>query len=290
MAPPAEVPAGWVVARLDVRSCYASAATGTDFGLGEAVHSKAEPGASLEIDGSPGMHLVICRADAAVIHPALMPWFPEAKGRRDVLAWLDTLAVRWLADAAKAGHGVPSTVLESWTWPERNRVFDTVTARLGEARKRLEADGSVPALAAASVVKAMANTFLGGWLASDFSGERRDDDWLARYDWWVTVRVQAHVRKHRNLLPALDSGALVVLGEQYIDSVYVAAESLEALEGAPGTGARPAIAEGRGKFKLEQLAEVTPELAAVLADPKGSGHGRLAAIKAALGDAETKGK
>jgi hypothetical protein len=104
------------------------------------------------------------------------------------------------------------------------------------------------------------------------------------------VRVQAEVRKQRNLWPALEAAAVVVLGSQYIDSVYVAAPSREALLAMPGTGGRPAIAEGRGKFKLEQLAEVTPELAAVLADPKGSGHARLAAIKAALGDAETKGK
>jgi hypothetical protein len=87
------------------------------------------------------------------------------------------------------------------------------------------------------------------------------------------------------MLPMIGAGA-VVLGEQAVDSLYVAAPSREALEAMPGTGGRPAIAEARGKFKLEQLAEVTPELAAVLADPKGAGHARLAAIKAALGDGE----
>jgi hypothetical protein len=130
----------------------------------------------------------------------------------------------------------------------------------------------------------MGNTFLGGWLASDFGGGRRGDDWTARPDWWLTVRTQAEVRKQRNLWPALEAGAVLVLGEQAVDSVYVAAPSLEALEGMPGTGGRPAIAEGRGKFKLEQLAEVTPELSAALAAPKSSGHARLAAIKAALGE------
>jgi hypothetical protein len=52
----------------------------------------------------------------------------------------------------------------------------------------------------------------------------------------------------------------------------------------PGTGGRLAVADGRGKFKIEAHAAVSPELAAVLADPRGTGHARLAAIKHALGE------
>ena len=282
-APPCEVPAGWVLARLDVRKCYTSAAASTRFGVGEAEHRKAEPGTSLEVGNAPGLHLAICRGDAAVIHPALMPWLPEAHGRRDVLAWLDTTAVRWLADAAKAGHGVPFQVLESWTWAEGPRIFDSITDRFREAGERLEADGSEPALAAAAVIKAAANTFLGGWLASDFGGTRSDGDWQHNPAWWLTVRTQAEVRKQRNLLPMIAAGA-VVLGEQNVDSVFIAAPSREALEALPGTGKTTAIADGRGKFKLEAITEVTPELAAVLADPKGTEAARKAAVKAALGE------
>jgi hypothetical protein len=137
--------------------------------------------------------------------------------------------------------------------------------------------------AAAAIVKARANTLLGGWLASDFGGERAADDWLARRDWWHTVRVQAEVRKQRNLLPALEAGALVVLAEQAVDSVYVAAPSLADLEAAPGTGGRPALGGGRGKFKIKALGEVTPALAELLAAPRSRGLARLGAIRAALG-------
>jgi hypothetical protein len=279
MAPPAEVPAGYVLAELDVNSCYASAAAGTEFGLGEAEHRKAAPGGSLELPRLPGAHLVMVRGarGGVGVHPALAPLLLAEGRRRDAVGWIDTLAARWLAEC-----GVPLEVLESYIWPEHARVFDSASARLGEARARLEADGSVPALAAAAIVKAMPNIGLGGWLASDFGGVRAEDDWLARYDWSITVKVQAEVRKQRNLLPALEAGALVVLGEQRIDSVYVAAPSLADLEAAPGTGGRPALGPGRGKFKIEALAEVTAELAELLA-ASAPGPARRLAIESALG-------
>jgi hypothetical protein len=66
--------------------------------------------------------------------------------------------------------------------------------------------------------------------------------------------------------------------------VYVAAPELAGIEAMPGTGGRLAVADGRGKFKIEAHAAVSPELAAVLADPRGTGHARLAAIKHALGE------
>jgi len=216
------------------------------------------------------------RAEVSV-HPSLAPLLSVGPRRQDAVGWIDTLAVRWLA-----GRGVPLEVLESWTWPEHARVFASATDRLGKARARLEADGSRPAAAAAAVVKAMANIGLGGWLASDFGGDRPADDWQHRRDWWLTVRTQAEVRKQRNLLPALEAGALVVLGEQAVDSVYVAAPSAAALEGAPGTGGRSALGDGRGKFKVQALAEVTPGLSAALAAAT-PGHARLAAIREALG-------
>jgi len=225
--------------------------------------------------------VIVRGAREVSVHPSLAPFIPAEGRRRDAIGWIDALAARWLAE-----RGVPLEVLESYTWAEHNRVFDSATSRLGKARARLEADGTPPARAAAAIVKAMANTLLGGWLASDFGGERAADDWLARRDWWLTVRVQAEVRKQRNLWPALEAGALVVLAEQAVDSVYVASPSLADLEAAPGTGGRPALGDGRGKFKIKALAEVTPELAAALADPRSSGLQRLAAIQATLGPAE----
>jgi hypothetical protein len=282
IAPPAEVPAGWVIAELDVNSCYPSAATGTEFGLGEAEHRKAAPGGSLELPKLPGAHLVMVRgASSASVHPSLAPLVLAEGRRRDAIGWIDALAARWLAE-----RGVPLEVLESYIWPEHARVFDSVTARLGDARGRLEADGMPPAAAAAAIVKAMANTLLGGWLASDFGGERAEGDWLARRDWWHTVRVQAEVRKQRNLLPALEAGALAVLAEQAVDSVYVVSPSLANLEAAPGTGGRPLIRPDRGGFKIKALGEVTPGLAEALADPRSRALARLGAIKAALGNAE----
>lgn len=271
-APPAEVPPGWILAHLDVRRCYAAAALNTDFGIGEPVHSK--PG---ELTKAPGAHLVMCRADAAVIHPALTPWFPAAGRRRDVLAWLDTHAARWLAE-----RGVPIEVLESWTWSDKWRPFESINTRLLEARTRLAADGSRPARAAEQIVKAMANAFTGR-LVADYDGARPADDWTLRPDWWATVKTQPEVRKQRNLLPMIDAG-IVVLHNRRIDTVYVAAPSREALESAPGTGGRPAVAEANGKFRIEAIAEVTPELSAILADPKAPAHTRFAAITAALGE------
>jgi hypothetical protein len=293
MAPPGEVPAGWVLAELDVNKCFASAATGTEFGLGEAEHRKAAPGGSLELPESPrlpGAHLVMVRGvSSAGVHPSLAPFIPAVGRRRDAIGWIDALAAYWLAEVREKRREPPLEVLESYIWPEHARVFDSASARLGAACARLEADGSPPAAAAAAIVKAMANTLLGGWLGSDFGGERAEGDWLARRDWWHIVRVQAEVRKQRNLLPALEAGALVVLAEQALDSVYVAAPSLAALEAAHGTGGRPLLGDGRGKFKIGKdadgrklLGEVTPELAAVLADPKSDGHARLGAIRKAL--------
>jgi hypothetical protein len=164
-----------------------------------------------------------------------------------------------------------------------------VSKRLGEARARLADDGSAPARAAESVVKAMMNAFTGGWLASSFGGERPADDWKWRRDWWVTIKTQAEVRKQRNLLPMIRAG-VTVLASHRIDTVYVAAPSLEALASAPGTGGRPAVAGHRGKFKIEAHAEVTPELSAILAAPKTTSPARLAAITAALEGAAEQGK
>jgi hypothetical protein len=94
--------------------------------------------------------------------------------------------------------------------------------------------------------------------------------------------VQAEVRKQRNLLPALEAGALGVLGSADVDSVFVVAESLAVLQAAPGTGGRPLVADRRGKFRVKQSAEVTPELAVRLADKRSPAHTRLAAIREAL--------
>jgi hypothetical protein len=272
----AELHEGDVIARLDVRSCFASAAESTDFGIGEAEHVKGG-----ELTKHPGARLVRVPAGATA-HPSLLPFAPAASGKaRDVLAWMDTHAALWLAEC-----GIPVELIESWIWPTKHRVFESALGRLGEARTRLEADGSVPALAAAAVVKAMPNTFLGGWLASDFNGARRDDDWTARWDWWLSIRVQAEVRKQRNLLPSLLAGPVQVLGEQQVDSVYVAAPTIADILAMPGTGGNPAIADKRGKFKLEAHATVTHDLAAILADRKGTGHARLAAIRATLAEGE----
>lgn len=270
---PAEVPEGWVIARLDVRSCFASAVSGTAFGIGEAVHARGG-----ELGKAPGAYLVRVPVLAAA-HPSLYPFGPVAAGKaREGLAWLDTLAARWLAEC-----GVPVTVIESWTWPESHRVFDSASQRLGDARARLEGAGDAASLAAASVVKGMANAFLGGRLTSDYGGERRADDWQWRPDWWYTVRAQAEVRKQRNLLPAIASDTVTVLGELAVDSVYVAAESLAAVEQMPGTGGRLAVADGRGKFKIESHATVSRGLSAVLGR-RGDGRGRLTAIAEALGE------
>lgn len=273
VAPPAEVPAGWTLARLDVNQCFASAAQSTTFGLGEAEHVK--PG---RLGDEAGAHLVMVRGAREVgVHPSLMPWIPPEGRRRDAVAWLDTLAAGWLAE-----RGVQLEVLESYIWPTSARVFDSASGRLGAGIARYRAEGTPEALAAAAVIKAMSNQYLGGWLASDFGGDRAPGDWHHRPDWWARVRTQAEVRKQRNLLPALEAGALVVLAADQVDSVYVAAASLADLEAAPGAGRRPLIRDGRGGFKLEQLAEVTPALARQLADPHGRPDARRAAIKAAL--------
>jgi hypothetical protein len=300
VAPPAEVPAGWVLARLDVNQCFASAAQSTTFGLGEAEHVK--PG---RLGDEPGAHLVMVRGAREVgVHPSLMPWIPAEGRRRDAIAWLDTLAARWLAE-----RGVPLEVLESYIWPTSARVFDSASGRLGAAVTRYRAEGTPEHLAAAAVIKAMSNQYLGGWLASDFGGDRAPDDWHHRPDWWARVRTQAEARKQRNLVPALEAGALVVLAADQVDSVYVAAASPADLLAAPGTGGKPLIVsvravadrlpadvlaafeaeqrpEVRGKFKLEQLAEVTPDLGRQLADPRGRPDARRVAIKAALAHAE----
>jgi len=277
VAPAAEVPAGWVLARLDVNQCFASAAQSTTFGLGEAEHVKAG-----RLGDEPGAHKVMVRGAREVgVHPSLMPWIPADGRRRDAIAWLDTLAARWLAE-----RGVPLEVLESYIWPTSARVFDSASGRLGAAVTRYRAEGTPEHLAAAAVIKAMSNQYLGGWLASDFGGDRAPDDWHHRPDWWIRVRTQAEVRKQRNLLPALEAGALVVLAADQVDSVYVAAATAADLEQAPGAGRRPLLRDGRGGFKLEQLAEVTPDLARQLADPRGRPDARRVAIKAALAHAE----
>jgi len=215
-------------------------------------------------------------------HPSLMPWLPAEGRRRDAIGWLDTSAAQWLT-----ARGVPLEVLESYTWPEHARVFNSATERLTAARARLKADGSRPALAAAAIVKAMSAVLMGGWLASTFGGERPEGDWLYRPDWWHAIRALAEVRKQRALVHALEAGALLVLGGDHQDSVYVAAESLAALEAAPGSGGllvRPGV---NGKFKVKAHREVTPELAEALA-ARGDDARRLA-IQTALGTAEGNG-
>jgi hypothetical protein len=280
MAPALEVPAGYVLAELDVRSCFLSAAIGTDFGVGEAEH-RTRPGSAEA--RMPGVHLLRAPAAAATIHPALWPILPPPRrGQAEVSAWVDTIGARLLAD-----RGVPFTVAQSWVWPEPHgrRVFDSVAQRLGEARGALAAREGAPAAIAAAVVKAMYARTFGGNLASDFGGQRDPDDPWYRPDWWLTIRIQAEVRKQRNLLPAIAAGVLV-LGEADIDTVFVAAPSPEALEAMPGTGGRPAIAEGRGKLAIKARAVVTPALAELLAGKAASPRARLLAIREALGDTE----
>jgi hypothetical protein len=204
---------------------------------------------------------------------------PARRGRAEVSGPVDTLALAWLAD-----RGVPLRLGESWVWPERSgrRVYASVAERLAAAKDDLGGRGDRPAQAAAAIVKAMYARGFGGWLASDFGGQRDPDDPWQRPDHWLTCRVQAEVRKQRNLLPALEAGALVVLGSADVDSVFVAAESLAVLQAAPGTGGRPLVADRRGKFRVKTSAEVTPELAAALADKRSPAHARLAVIREAL--------
>jgi hypothetical protein len=169
-------------------------------------------------------------------------------------------------------------------------VFDAPLRRLAEARAELaDVEGDAAALAAA-VVKAGPNAFLGGWLRSDFGGQRDAADWTANPAWWLTVKSQAEVRKQRNLMPMIGAG-VVILGAEQIDTVYAAAPSLDVLMSAPGTGGRPAVGEARGKFKVEAVAAVSEELAAVLADVKAGLHARLAVLAEALdGPGVTDGK
>lgn len=275
VGPPAEVPPGWVIARADVRSAYLSAAIGTDFAVGEYEH--LTPG---RLSKAPGVHLVRVPAEAAVIHPALVPWFPAPKPRqREVWAWLDTLAARWLDD-----RGVPLELSMSWV-AARGRVFDGPMRRLGDVRDRLKAAPGRPAAAAAMIVTAMYQHTLGGYLASESSESwDRAGDWLLAPDWWLTIRAQCEVRRQRALWPAVSSGAVILLACDAIDAAYLAAPSVEALEAMRTAGGRPVIRDGRGGFRLEAVAEVTPALAAELAAP--AGNRRLAAIKDALAAAE----
>jgi hypothetical protein len=277
MAPAQEIPAGYVLAALDVNSCYLAAARGTDFGVGE--WRKVTLG---RIGKEPGIHLCNVPAGAAAIHPALMPWFPVPKrGQREVRAWLDSLAALWLAE-----RGVPLRADMSYIWPEADgrRVFDSPVREMLAARDQLgglvAAEGA-PARLARDVIKAGYVRFFGGWLGSDFGGERRPGDWSDNRAWWLRIRVQAEVRKQRNLVPMLAAGA-VVLGQAQVDTVWLAAPSLDALAAMPGTGNRPAVADGPGKFKLAGHAVITPELAARLADGKAADHVRRDAIRAAL--------
>ena len=285
MAPALEVPPGWLVAELDVRSCFVAAVIGTDFGVGEA--ERREGLQVAEARKLPGAHQVTAPAEAAVIHPALWPMLPPARrGRAEVSGPVDTLALAWLAD-----RGVPLRLGESWVWPERSgrRVYASVAERLAAAKDDLGARGGGPAEVAAAIIKAMYARGFGGWLASDFGGERDPDDPWHAPDHWLTVRVQAEVRKQRNLLPALEAGTLVVLGSANVDSVFAAAPGLAELQAAPGTGGRPLIADRRGKFRIVGSAPVTPELAAALADRRSPAHARLAAIREALGGADQDG-
>jgi hypothetical protein len=282
MAPALEIPAGYVVAELDVRSCFLSAAIGTDFGIGEAQHRRAPKAA--EVLRMPGAHLVRADGNAAAIHPALWPVLPApVRGRAEVSAWVDTIAAVWLRD-----RGVPFTVAESWVWPELHgrRVLASVADRLGAATAELGARPDDAAQAAAAIVKAMYARTFGGMLASDFGGQRDPDDPWHRPDWWLTVRVQAEVRKQRNLWPGLEAGTIRVLGESDIDAVFVAAESREVLEAMPGTGGRPAISDGRGKFRIKdgRSALVTPGLSALLRS-NARPAARRQAIREALAEA-----
>jgi hypothetical protein len=283
-APAREVPAGWVLAELDVRSCYASAAASTDFGVGQPQHY-ARPAA--EVRRMPGIHRVTARAGATVISPDLWPLLPAPRDRRelDVSAWLDTTAVAWLD-----GRGAVFDVAESWAWPERSgrRVYASPLSRLLEAKGRLSGLGTPAGAASAAVVKSMYAARLGGDLASDYAGDRPAGDPGYRPDHWVTIRTQAEVRKQRNLMAGQDAGTpVIILAEGDVDSVIVAAPTLAELEAMPGSGrnrdgsARLALGPGNGRFAVKRRGEVTPELSAVLAEP-GSVRRRLAVLRAAL--------
>ena len=287
VGPPAEVPAGYLLAELDVQSCYLAAAIGTDFGTGEW-ERLTRPLTAAEAR-LPGVHMVRAQAATAAIHPALWPILPPPRSTRqaETSAYVDTVAARWLADCK-----VPHLVAESYVWhgetgPDGRgfRVLDSVLTRLGEARSELQARPGPAAAVAAAVVKAMYSRILGGGLAATYGGQRDPDDPLARPDWWLTVKMQAEVRKQRNLMPGLLAGGpVVLLGQSNVDSVYAAAPSRADLEAMPGTGGRPAIMPGqRGKFAVKRDAAVSSGLAADLGSAALSGRQRLAAIKAALG-------
>lgn len=288
----AEVPAGWIVAALDVRKCYASAARSTPIGYGAP--RKIRPG---EVGKLPGVHLLRVPADQAEIAAGLARWFPlpSSPRVREVGAWLDTAAAAWVIECL----GDRVRVDESWVYDDSRRIFDSPIARMIEAGDRLGGDPSPAAQLAAAVVKAGPNRYLGGWLASTFGGKRAADDWHQNQHAALAVASQAEVRKQRNLVPMIGAGVRV-LGGSAIDHVYVAAPSIEALIHAPGTGGRPAIVEvrpsvkgvppieapsgaGAGKFRIEQLGEVTPELSAALAEQRASYSARLSAIREALG-------
>jgi hypothetical protein len=272
------------VARLDVRSCYASAAASSDFGRGPV---ERIPRGRLD-KTTPGIHLVRLPADRLAPHPSLAAWAPApSRGRREVPVWLDTVGAYWLHES-----GVRFRLDESYVWPEAKgrRVFGAPLRRLGEARARFADEGGPAAELAGAVVKAGPNAFLNGWLASDFGGEREAGDWAANRAWWLTVNTQAATRLQRNLMPMIGAGVLVLGGER-TDTVYAAAPSIEALTSAPGTGGRPAVGEARGKFKVEAVAAVGEQLAAALADVKAGPHARLAVLAEALdGPGATDGK
>lgn len=274
MAPAQEIPAGWVVAALDINACYPAAARSTEFPVGE--WRELRPG---QLDKKmPGIHLCSVPTDAAAIHPALMPWFPAPKrGQREGRAWLDGLAALWLAE-----RDVPLRTDISYIWPETEgrRVFDSPIREVLAARDQLAALDGAPAQLARDVMKAGYARFLGGWLGSD-AWQRAAGDWTDNRAWWLRVRVQAEVRKQRNLVPMLAAGA-IVLGQDQVDTVWIAAPSLDVLAELPGTGRRPALGDGPGKFKLTGHGAVTPELAAQLADGHTPAHARRAAIVAAL--------
>ena len=153
----------------------------------------------------------------------------------------------------------------------------------------------------------MYSAFLGGDVASDYHGERSADDATHRRDHWVTVKTQAEVRSQRNLLVALRSPSpVLVLGASNTDAVFLAAPTLADIEAMPGTGKlsaaegggpRPAIwrpgmpGAGNGKLVVNAVAEVTPQLAELLAAPaaqapRSETRRRIAALRAALAEEE----
>jgi hypothetical protein len=280
VCPPAEVPAGHVVARVDIRSQYASA-LGAEFGVGDPVHREGHPPGGLA-KLPPGVYRVTAPAASVTLHPALWP-FLLPSGRRgvtEVSGWLDVSAVRLLDD-----EGVPLRIAEAHVWPDPagRRVYASAAKRITDAIGELRRRDDAPARLAAAVLKAMPNRFIGDMAAGYEGADDRGDPWH-RPDHYVTVVTTAEARRQRGLLAAARTPGVLLLATIKVDSAYLAAPSLAEIRAitTPGGAALVLDDPGPGRYRIEASAEVTPELAARLAR-RGPARDRIAALAEATG-------